>query len=110
MRGEWDDRGGEGMVWIDTDALSALGRQLGVLRDDLLPTDVPDQPGSDVIGAADLAAAVGNYVTAVRRCRIDAAREVDTLATGATAAAAGWAGLDATTAARMRAVQTWRPR
>ena len=110
MRGEWDGRGGEDMVWVDTDGLSVVGRQLGVLRDDLLPTDVPDQPGSDVIGAADLAAAIGDYITAVRRCRIGAAREVDTLATGATAAAAGWAELDAAAAARMRALQTWRPR
>ena len=90
------------MVWIDDDGMRSVSKRLAALRDELLPADVTDPPGS-AFGAADLAAAAAAYVTQVRQVRIDAASQVDALSTDAVSVANAWTSLDRAAASQLRA-------
>lgn len=97
------------MVWIDPAGLSAVGQQLGALREAMIPPFSSLALGPDVFGDAGLVAAAQTYARAAADVQLDGAQEVDTLSTDAAWAANAWQQLDDTSASTLRATG-WTPR
>lgn len=91
------------MVWIDTAGLSAVGQQLGVLREAMIPSFATVLWGPDVFGDAGLVTAAQSYARSAQDVQLDGAREVDTLSSDAAWAATSWQQLDETSASKLRA-------
>lgn len=97
------------MVWIDPAGLSAVGQQLGALREAMIPGLSMVALGSDVFGDAGLAAATQMYARVAEQVQLDGAQEVDTLSSDAAWAANSWQQLDDMSASKLRATG-WTPR